>query len=50
MIVLRPFVSLIKSKIRKQQQEMEKEENPSTPAPKRGAKAVKTEQKVGRRR
>jgi len=36
-------VSHIKSKIRKQQQEIEKEENPRTPVPKKGA--VKVEPK-----
>lgn len=44
---LRPFVSHIKSKIRKQQQEIEKEENPRTPVPKKGA--VKVEPKTKRR-
>ena len=47
--VLKPFVSHIKSKIRKQQLEMEKEENPRTPAPKRGAVKVEPKAKTKRR-
>ncbi|CAK9002313.1 unnamed protein product [Durusdinium trenchii] len=37
---LRPFISHIKSKLKKEQKEREKKENPSTPAPKPKAKAT----------
>ena len=42
-------MSHIKSKIRKQQQEIEKEENPKTPAPKKGAVKVEPKAKAKRR-